>query len=236
MIAVLAAGIALLAGIGSLLVKRNKRHKEQAVRAYARTKTLEEQLTQEKQEQARLQQQKDQAITQTEKLQRQLEQEQLSRENLQQLEDELKQKYEQEEVRALERRRQDYMARLREACAGAAHHPTLSPRYKAALLRAYEEVLHWNDTEQFLACIDRDFNHFAHRIETQYLKRRPSNHATARLCTLLLLDAPEEYIKALMPYTAETYHKAMTRLYKRFDTSDREGLLVHLLYVLVEGM
>ncbi len=235
-IAVLAAGIALLAGIGSLLIKRNKRHKEQAVRAYARTKTLEEQLTQEKQEQARLQQQKDQAITQTEKLQRQLEQEQLSRENLQQLKDELKQKYEQEEVRALERRRQDYMARLREACAGAAHHPTLSPRYKAALLRAYEEVLHWNDTEQFLACIDRDFNHFAHRIETQYLKRRSQNHASTRLCTLLLLNAPDDYIQTLMDYKPQNHRQAIARLYERFAATNREELLIHLLHVMIEGM
>ena len=170
------------------------------------------------------------------KLQQQLEQEQQRQESLQQLKDELTEKIKQEEVRAMERHRQECISRLREACIKAECYPTLSPRYKAALLSAYDQVLHWNDTKQFLTCIDRDFNRFAHRIETQYLKRRSSNHATARLCTLLLLDAPEEYIKALMPYTAETYHKAMTRLYKRFDTSDREGLLVHLLYVLVEGM
>ena len=170
------------------------------------------------------------------KLQQQLEQEQQRQESLQQLKDELTEKIKQEEVRAMERHRQECISRLREACIKAECYPTLSPRYKAALLSAYDQVLHWNDTKQFLTCIDRDFNRFAHRIETQYLKRRSSNHATARLCTLLLLDAPEEYIKALMPYTAETYHKAMTRLYKRFDTFDREGLLVHLLYVLVEGM
>lgn len=170
------------------------------------------------------------------KLQQQLEQEQQRQESLQQLKDELTEKIKQEEVRAMERHRQECISHLREACTKAECYPTLSPRYKAALLSAYDQVLHWNDTKLFLTCIDRDFNRFAHRIETQYLKRRSSNHATARLCTLLLLDAPEEYIKALMPYTAETYHKAMTRLYKRFDTSDREELLVHLLYVLVEGM
>ena len=194
------------------------------------------QIAQAKQEQARLQQQKDQAITQTEKLQRQLEQEQLSRGNLQQLKDELKQKYEQEEVRALERRRQDYMARLREACAGAAHHPTLSPHYKAALLAAYDEVLHWNDTEQFLTCIDRVFNNFASRIETCYLKRRSANHAATRLCTMLLLNAPDEHIQALMGYTTETYRKAIARLCKRFGAADRKGLLIHLLHIMIEGM
>ena len=229
----LAAGIALLAGIGGLLIKRIKRHKKQATRAYARTKTLEEQLVQEKQEQTKLQQQKDQAIAQTEKLQQQLEQEQQQRENLQQLEAELKQKYEQEETRALERRRQDYISRLQEACTGAVHYPTLSPRYKTALLTAYDEVLHWNDTEQFLACIDKDFNRFAYRIETCYLKRRSPNHAAARLCTLLLLNAPDEHIQALMDYKPQTYKQSIARLCKRFDAADREGLLIHLLHIMI---
>ena len=194
------------------------------------------QIAQAQQEQARLQQQKDQAIAQTEKLQQQLQQEQQQRENLQQLEAELKQKYEQEEVHALERHRQDCINRLREAYAGAIHHPTLSPRYKTALLTAYDEVLHWNDTEQFLACIDLDFNRFASRIETCYLKRRSANHAATRLCTMLLLNAPDEHIQALMGYTTETYRKAIARLCKRFGAADREGLLIHLLHIMIEGM
>ena len=218
----------LVAAIGTLCIASGM-----FLLAYRKRKI---QIAQAQQEQARLQQQKDQAIAQTEKLQQQLQQEQQQRENLQQLEAELKQKYEQEKVRALERHRQDCINRLREACAGAIHHPTLGPRYKTALLTAYDEVLHWNDTEQFIACIDKDFNRFARRIETCYLKRRSPNHAAIRLCTLLLLNAPKEHIQALMGYTTETYRKAIARLCKRFGVADREGLLIHLLHIMIEGM
>lgn len=218
----LVAATALLMYTGVLLARKSIRHKRQAAQAHAQSENLTRQLIQKEQEQADLQQQ--------------LQEEQQQRENMQQLKAELKQKYEQEETRALERRRQDYISRLQEACTGAVHYPTLSPRYKTALLTAYDEVLHWNDTEQFLACIDKDFNRFAYRIETCYLKRRSPNHAAARLCTLLLLNAPDEHIQALMDYKPQTYKQSIARLCKRFDAADREGLLIHLLHIMIEGM
>ena len=121
-------------------------------------------------------------------------------------------KFEVEDARALERRRQACMDRLQEACAKAERYPLLSARYKEIVSSAYDQVLHWNDTEQFLACIDKDFNRFAYRIETCYLKRRSPNHAAARLCCLLLVDTLKIHAEILMDYRKDSYERMLSRL------------------------
>lgn len=215
----LVAGMVVLVGVGCWVGLWRKR---QAAQARARNKTLAEQLTRKEQEQ------KD--------LQRQLEQERQRRENREQLKAELMQKFEMETARALERHRQDCVERLQKACAKAEHYPILSARYKAIVSSAYDQVLHWNDTEQFIACVNRDFNHFARRIEAGYMERSSASRIAVKLCVLLVLNAPMEHIQVLQGYNKKTYRQAIGRLYKRFDVADEESLRMYLLQVLLEGL
>lgn len=214
----LVACMVVLVGVGCWVILWRKRQAEQAC---ARSKALTEQLAQKEQEQ--------------EKLQRQLEQERQRRESREQLKAGLMRKLEMEDARALERRRQDCMSRLQEACAKAERYPLLSARYKEIVSSAYDQVLHWSDTEQLIASVNRDFNHFARRIEAGYMERSSASRTAVKLCVLLLFDAPMEHIQVLQGYDKKAYRQAIGRLYKRFDATDDDGLRMRLHQVLLEG-
>ena len=213
----LVAGMVVLVGVGCGLILRRRR---QAVQARARSKVLAEQLVRKKLEQ--------------EDLQRQLEQERQLRESRERLKAELMRKFEVEDARALERRRQACMDRLQEACAKAERYPLLSARYKEIVSSAYDQVLHWNDTEQFIAGVNRDFNRFARRVEAGYMERSSASRTAVKLCVLLLFDAPEEHIRVLLGYDKKTCRQAIGRLCKRFDATDDDGLRMRLHQVLLE--
>lgn len=214
----LVAGMVVLVGVGCGLILRRK---WQAAQARARSKVLAEQLVRKKLEQ--------------EGLQRQLEQERQLRESHERLKAELMRKFEVEDARALERRRQACMDRLQEACAKAEHYPLLSARYKEIVSSAYDQVLHWSDTEQFIAGVNRDFNRFARRVEAGYMERSSASRTAVKLCVLMLFDAPEEHIRVLLGYDKKAYRQAVGRLCKRFDATDDDGLRMRLHQVLLEG-
>ena len=213
----LVAGMVVLVGVGCGLILRRRR---QAVQARARSKVLAEQLVRKKLEQ--------------EDLQRQLEQERQLRESRERLKAELMRKFEVEDARALERRRQACMDRLQEACAKAERYPLLSARYKEIVSSAYDQVLHWSDTEQFIAGVNRDFNRFARRVEAGYMERSSASRTAVKLCVLMLFDAPEEHIRVLLGYDKKAYRQAVGRLCKRFDATDDDGLRMRLHQVLLE--
>lgn len=215
-------------------IKAYKKRKQQAELERARRKELEIHLAHEAAEQKKLQQQKKHAMTENKVLLQKLEMEIQQRKTIDQLQEQLMHKLETEQTRELEKRRQAYMAHLQKACREAERYPALSSLYKKTLFSAYDRTMQWNDTERFLALINADFNRFAEKIETHYQQRRSSNHVTARLCSLCLLNVPEEHIAVLMKYTPSVCRQSMCRLYERFNATNREELQLCLFRILTE--